>query len=208
MYRRRTSDPMPNRTPEAKPSAGRAEEPGVDAMGVLSIAAIIALAILIAGHLHRAHEPAPGAKPANLAAAATSSGSAFDPAPFMLNALLVPALDADSEPLVWTDPRPVAQCGPATTVLVNRKPLVPGALVGDGPFALEWRADDCHPFGVAGPRLDGTIRLNVFHEAEFGAIVETSTMRAMLADGRSVAIAPRWLALARGTDSSATVHHD
>ena len=179
MYRRTTSDPMPNRTPGAKLSAGRAEEPGVDAMGVLSIAAIIALAILVAGQLHRAHEQEPGAWPTNLATAAASSGSAFDPAPFMLNALLV-----------------------------NRKPLVPGALVGDGPFALEWRADDCHPFGVAGPRLDGTIRLNVFHEAEFGAIVETSTMRATLADGRSVAIAPRWLALARGTDSSATVHHD
>jgi hypothetical protein len=199
---------MPDRVPGAKLPAVSADKQGIDAMGVLSVVAIIGLAILVAGQLHRAHEQAPGAKPANLAAAATASGSAFDPAPFMLNALLVPALDADSDPLVWTDPRPVAQCGPATTVLVNRKPLVPGTLVGDAPFALEWHADDCHPFGVAGPRLDGTIRLNVFHDAEFGAIVETSTMRATLADGHSVTIAPRWLALAVDANSSATAHHD
>ena len=205
MYRRTTFDPTPNRMPGAKLPVGRGEEPGVDAMGVLWVVAIIGLAILVAGELHRAHEGTPGAKPANLAAAATASGSAFDPAPFMLNALLVPALDADSDPLVWTDPRPVAQCGPATTVLVNRKPLVAGTLVGDAPFALEWHADDCHPFGVAGPRLDGTIRLNVFHEAEFGAVVETSTMRATLADGRSVVIAPRWLALAVDTETSGAV---
>jgi hypothetical protein len=206
VYRRTHFDQKPDRTRDAEPRAGRTDEPGVDTMGVLSVVAVIGLAILAAGYAHRAHQSAPGARPVALLAAA--QGDAFDPAPFLLNALLVPALDPDSDPLVWTDPRPVAQCGPATTVLVNRKPLVPGSPVGDAPFALEWRADDCHPFGVAGPRLDGTIRLNVFHEAEFGAIVESSTMHATLADGRSVAIAPRWLALARDADSPAPIHLD
>ena len=133
MYRRTYSQPTPDR-PGAEPVAHRTEEPGVDALSVLSIVAVIALGILIAGQLHRMHAKTSAGKPANLVAMA--SGSTFDPGPFMLNALLVPALDPDSDPLVWTDPRPIAQCGPATTVLVNRKPLVPGAPVGDAPFAL------------------------------------------------------------------------
>lgn len=206
MYRRTNFHHMPDRTADAEPRADRPDEPGVDTTGVLSVVTAIALAVLVAGESHRAHQPAPGARPADLFAAA--AGDAFDPAPFMLNALLVPALDPDSDPLVWTDPRPVAQCGPATKVLVNRKPLVPGTPVGDAPFTLEWQADDCHPFGIAGPRLDGTIRLNVFHEAEFGAIVESSTMHATLANGRTIAIAPRWLALARDADAPASIRLD
>jgi len=206
MYHRTRFDPLPDRM---SARTERNDEPGVDPMSVLSVVAVIALGILVAGHLHRAHEQVPGGKPANPVTTATAAGDVFDPAPFMLNALLVPALDADAEKLVWVDPRPVAQCGPATTVLVNRKPLVPGAPVGDAPFTLEWNAEDCHPFGSAGPRLDGTIRLNVFHDAEVGAIVETSTMRATLADGSNVGIAPRWLALVHNTvDNAGFVHHD
>lgn len=194
--------PYPN-TQLQRPSEHRARtaerqtELGVDFLGILGTLVLIAFAIAAAVRSHRMHEPPSGAQPMDIAAAAAAGGGAFDPAPFMLNALLVPALDADTEPLRWTDPRPIAQCADGTTVLVDHKPLVPGALVPDSTFALEWRAIDCHPFGSAGPRLDGRIRINVFREAEFGAIVESSTMQATLADGRSIAIAPRWLAIAR-----------
>lgn len=98
-----------------------------------------------------------------------------DPSRFVLNALLVPALDGDAVPLRWVDPRPALQCGPDTTVRVNREPLAAGALVPDTPFELEWVADGCRPFGAHGPRLDGRIRLTVFREDwGFSAMVNPS----------------------------------
>lgn len=101
-----------------------------------------------------------------------------DPARFILNALLVPALDGDAVPLRWVDPRPRSSCDPATEVRVNREPLVAGALVPDMPFELEWRAAACRPFGTAGPRLDGRVRLTVFREDwGFSAIVEPEALR-------------------------------
>lgn len=96
----------------------------------------------------------------------------------LLNALLVPALDSDAVPLRWVDPRKPALCGPATEVRVDHRPLVAGALLPDAPFELEWQADGCHPFGAAGPRVDGRVRLTVFRE-DWGlsAIVEPSALR-------------------------------
>lgn len=53
----------------------------------------------------------------------------FDPSRFILNALLVPALDGDAMPLRWVDPRAPALCGPDTNVRVDDEPLAAGALV-------------------------------------------------------------------------------
>src|SRR5499426_71767 len=102
---------------------------------------------------------------------------------FILTALLVPALDGDAIPLRWTDPRPISQCGPETTVRVNGEPLLAGALVPDTPFELEWQADGCRPFGAQGPRLDGRVLLSVFREDwGFSATIKPSGLRLELAE--------------------------
>jgi hypothetical protein len=114
---------------------------------------------------------------------------AFDPSRFILNALLVPALDADAVPLRWVDPRPALHCGPDATVHVNRAPLVAGALVPDTPFELEWQTDGCRPFGAQGPRFDGRVRLTVFREDwGFSAVVEPSGLQAVSAGNRTMPI--------------------
>jgi len=98
---------------------------------------------------------------------------AFDPSHFVLNALLVPALDTDAVPLRWVDPRPSMGCGPGSSVLVDGRPLRRGELVPDIPFELEWRSEGCKPFGAQGPRFEGTARLTVFREDwGFSAMVE------------------------------------
>ncbi len=66
----------------------------------------------------------------------------FDASRFILNALLVPALDGDAVPLRWVDPRSQLRCRPGAIVRVNGVRLVPGALVPDAPFTLEWHAVD------------------------------------------------------------------
>ena len=111
-----------------------------------------------------------------------------DPSRFILNALLVPALDPDSSILRWVDPRPRLRCGPGTVVRVNGMPLKPGDAVPDAPFELEWWADECHPFGVGGPKLDGGARLTVFREDwGFSATVAPRGMHAVYG-GDTVAI--------------------
>ena len=70
----------------------------------------------------------------------------------------------DALPLRWVDPRPALRCRPGTEVRVNGAPLVPGTLVPDAPFELEWHANACRPFGASGPRFDGHVRLTVFRE--------------------------------------------
>lgn len=112
--------------------------------------------------------------------------SAAEPVPapsrFILNALLVPALDPDSSILRWVDPRPRLRCGPGTIVRVNGAPLRPGDAVPDAPFDMEWWADECHPFGVGGPRLDGGARLTVYREDwGFSATVAPRGMQAVYA---------------------------
>jgi hypothetical protein len=54
--------------------------------------------------------------------------------------------------------------------------------VPDAPFALEWWADECYPFGTQGPRLDGGVKLTVFREDwGFSAMVEPHGMVAVQA---------------------------
>lgn len=102
----------------------------------------------------------------------------LDPARFVLNALLAPAIDGDALPLRWVDPRLRSLCGPDTEVRVNGEPLVAGSLVPVAAFRLDWSADGCRPFGSAGPRYDGRVRLTVFRE-EWGlsASVEPQGLR-------------------------------
>lgn len=105
--------------------------------------------------------------------AAAPARAIFEPSRFILNALLVPALDAEAVPLRWVDPRPASHCGPGSTVHVDGKPLRAGALVPVAPFELEWDTNGCRPFGESGPRFDGRIRLTVFREDwGFSAVVE------------------------------------
>jgi hypothetical protein len=100
-----------------------------------------------------------------------------DPSPFILNALLVPALDPDVSPLQWVDPRPLLGCGPDTTVRVNNEPLVAGGLVPDVPFELEWHADNCRYLGAPQARFDGDVKLTVHREDwGFSATVEPAKM--------------------------------
>lgn len=112
-----------------------------------------------------------------------------DPSRFMLNALLVPALDDDAMPLRWVDPRPQMNCGPDTEVHVDGKPIRPGAMVPDSPFELAWQMKDCRPFGAQGPRFDGAVRLTVFRENwGFSAMVEPTGLRVALGDDAIVPI--------------------
>jgi hypothetical protein len=139
--------------------------------------------------------PAGSAPPDRLPNAAARS-SATDPSRFILNALLVPALDGDAVPLRWVDPRPVLRCGPDTAVLVNHEPLVAGALVPDMPFELEWHADGCRPFGAHQARFDGGVKLTVFREDwGFSAMVEPADLRVTLANNETTLVQPgaAWL---------------
>jgi hypothetical protein len=119
--------------------------------------------------------------PRDRAAAERASLSAATSATWyqvILDALLVPSLQADAVPLRFVDPRASLRCGSQTAVRVNHQALVPGALVPDTPFELEWRADGCHPFGAQDARIDGWVTLTVFREDwGFSAIVQPSGLR-------------------------------
>jgi hypothetical protein len=111
------------------------------------------------------------------------------PVQLVLNALLVPLLDAQAVPLRWVDSRSGMRCGPNTTIAVNGKPLVAGALVPNRPFELQWHADGCRPFGRYGPRFEGHVKLTVFREDwGFSAMVEPDQLRVVLANNQSVLI--------------------
>jgi len=132
-----------------------------------------------------------GAARPNQAPIAVAPPTALDPSRFILNALLAPALDGDSVPLRWVDPRPALRCGPDTRVRVNREALLARALVPDTPFELEWQADGCRPFGLHGPRLDGGVKLTVFREDwGFSAMVEPSGLRVTSPENETTLIRP------------------
>jgi hypothetical protein len=124
-------------------------------------AAIASVAIAGALVLLYASTPRTTLPPAR---AAVVPAALDDPSRFILNALLVPALDGDAVPLRWVDPRRPALCGPETVVRVNGQLLAAGTLVPDAPFTLEWQADGCRPFGVDGPRYDGRVTMTVYRE--------------------------------------------
>ena len=133
----------------------------------------------------------PAGAPASSASTPAAPSAGSDPSRFMLNALLVPALDGDAVPLRWVDPRPALQCGPGTEVRVNGEPLEVGTLVPDAPFRLEWQADGCRPFGAHGPRLEGRVRLTVFREDwGFSAMVAPSDLRIEFASNETTLVRP------------------
>lgn len=172
----------------------RNDEPGINTGGLLSVLGCIGFAIFLAVRTAASEEEF--VSPPLLAA--TTLDDTFDPSPFLLNALLVPAIDADAVPLRWVDPRPASLCGPDTKVLVDRKPLVAGELV-PAAFTFDWHADSCQPFGPVGPRFNGTVRLRVFSEnGEFGAVIEPSTLLATFANDKSVPIRHGWATVALG----------
>ncbi|HET7763629.1 MAG TPA: hypothetical protein VFK92_00905 [Burkholderiales bacterium] len=143
----------------------------------LGLAAAIGLGAVISATLERRNPPP--VRPAH---------TGFNPAPFMLNAFLVPALDPDEVPLRWVDPRPALGCEPRTAVLVNGVRLKPGALVPAAPFDVEWLAQGCRPFGAGGPRFDGGLTLTVFREDwGFSALVRPFNLRAVQ-DGNPITI--------------------
>jgi hypothetical protein len=112
--------------------------------------------------------------------------AAFDASRFILNGLLAPALDPEAVPLRWVDPRPTLHCRPETMVRVNGLRLRSGDLVPDTPFELDWWADGCRPFGAAGPRFDGGVKLTVFREDwGFSAMVEPRGLRVASAEGET-----------------------
>ncbi len=142
------------------------------------LGATLALCVMLTANSSQPNRPPIAAAPAVL-----------DPSRFILNALLVPALDADTVPLRWVDPRPALRCGSDTTVRVNHAPLHAGALVPDGPFELEWQTDGCLPFGAHGPRFDGRVLLTVFREDwGFSAVVEPSGLRVALTENETTLI--------------------
>jgi hypothetical protein len=174
----------------------RNDEPGISTAGFLGVLGSIALAILVAVQAFSSNRDDTMSQPI---VTAPTLHMPFDPSPFILNALLVPAIDADAVPLRWVDPRPASLCGPDTKVLVDRKPLVAGALVPVTSFTFDWIADECHPFGPAGPRFNGAVRLRVFSEnGEFGAMIEPSTLRVTFADDHSVPIRHGWATVGLG----------
>lgn len=85
----------------------------------------------------------------------------FDAETRLLNGLLVPAFDVDVEPLRWVDPRRRIGCRQGSEILVDGHPLPVGEPVPLRPFVVDWTARGCRPFGSAGPRFDGFVRLFV-----------------------------------------------
>lgn len=119
-----------------------------------------------------------------------SSLPAFNPQRFLLNALLAPALDPDTDPPTWTDPRPAIACDPTSTVRIDGRPLVAGATVPSGQFSMDWQAHGCRPFGLHGPRFDGSARLIVNPVGDaWTAVVLPDGMAITLADGRAMPLA-------------------
>ena len=146
------------------------------------LAALVGLSLLALG-LQAAIEPARPRAPRP----ATVAPSAFDPSKYLLNALLVPALDPDMLPLQWVDPRPAMGCGPGTVVRVDNRPIRAGTPVPDRPFVLDWRADGCRPFGPGTARFDGRVLLTVYREDwGFSATVEPADLRIEIAPGQAI----------------------
>ncbi|MFO1323429.1 MAG: hypothetical protein U1F15_05130 [Burkholderiales bacterium] len=115
----------------------------------------------------------------------------FDASRFVLNGLLVPAIDSDAVPLRWVDPRAALHCGPGASVRVNGTRVAPGTPVPDTPFDLDWHAVACRPFGSAGPRFDGNVRLTVYREDwGFSAAVAPASLR-ITANGHEPVVVAR-----------------
>ena len=157
---------------------------------------LLAAAFLATAALMGPRAPDQVQAPVALAAAAVdqppgsrprTTPSRFDPRRFVLNALLVPALDPDVDPPTWTDPRPVMACDTASSIRIDGLALAPGSQVPTGRFILDWDAHQCRPFGLEGPRVDGSARLVIDHVGDvWTAMVLPAGMAFTLADGHGL----------------------
>ena len=97
---------------------------------------------------------------------------------FSLNALLVPLLDTDAEPMRWADPSIAIHCDSGTRVQVNGRPLQPGAAIAGRAFTVVWALERCLPFGEGGPELTGHAELNVSRDPDgLTAMVRLTDLR-------------------------------
>jgi hypothetical protein len=104
---------------------------------------------------------------------------------FALNALLVPLID-DHEPPIWTDVGMRFFCGPATSVEVNGRPLVPGASMPATAFTVRWHIDQCRPLARASFELSGDVEVLVFHEDDgLSAVVNAQRLKVSTSKGSS-----------------------
>ncbi len=124
----------------------------------------IATALALTAAIGFAMTAALGGRRAAYPAITHNNSAAADPSRFILNSLLVPALDVDAVPLQWTDPRPALRCGPNTAIYVNGQPLQAAAKVPASPFELEWQSDGCMYFSERGARVYGRTKLTVYQE--------------------------------------------
>lgn len=163
-------------------------------------AGIIATALTLAVGSLAGAEPAPTSDRARADEVAVP-----DPARFILNALLAPALDVDALPLRWVDPRPVVGCAGDTEVWVDGEPLQAGALVPDAPFDLRWQSRQCRPFGLGGLRYDGSVTLRIHREDwGFSAFVWPEGLVATTHLGARVRIDPGPASMPQSTDTADT----
>lgn len=108
----------------------------------------------------------------------------------LLNALLAPALDPEAPAATWVDPRPLLACHASASVRINGQDLVAGQAVPAGRFTLDWQTAGCRPFGLQGPRLDGTARLLLDHDGErWWGTVWPGDVIATLKDGSRFSLA-------------------
>lgn len=125
-----------------------------DAVSTLRFAAALGLCAALVAAVYQPQRGAPD----------HAIAEPWDASHHLLNAFLVPALEQDTLPLRWIDPRPGLNCGPNTTVHVDGEPLRAGTMVPAMSFDLAWQAHDCRPFGPDGPRFDGGVMLTVTRE--------------------------------------------
>ena len=104
---------------------------------------------------------------------------------FALNAFLVPLLD-DAVPPQWTDVAMEFACGPATTVMVDGQPMVPGQPIPTKAFTVRWMMDKCSPMGPESVELSGGVEL-VVHRKGVGlsAVVMPHHLRVDSSLGRA-----------------------
>lgn len=159
-----------------------------DGVSTLRYTAALGLCAALIAAVYLPQRPAPD----------NASATGWDASQYLLNAFLLPALEQDTLPLRWIDPRPSLNCGPNTTVHVNGEPLRPGALVPVMSFDLTWHTHDCRPFGPNGPRFDGGVTLTVTREKwGFYAMVAPMGLHYTQPDGEVVDVMPGALTLPR-----------
>ena len=96
---------------------------------------------------------------------------------FALNAFLLPLLD-DAIPPNWTEVGVIYACGPATSIMVDGEPMVPGKPIPAKTFTVRLVMDGCSPMGRDSVELSGGVELVVSHR-DFGlsAVVKPDQLR-------------------------------